>query len=148
MRKYLYYLVLVLAVAAVYAYKNPSVDFEKENPEGILFFKGSWEEAMAKAKKENKPIFLDIYATWCGPCKMLSKYTFSDKEVAAYYNQNFINVSLDGEKGTGAFLANQYRITGYPTLLFIKPNGQVKLKTTGYHNSKQFLKLGNQILSK
>jgi len=148
MKKYLSYIGILLVAGAIYAFNNPPVDFEKENPDGIQFFKGSWEEALAKSKKEQKPIFLDIYATWCGPCKKLAKYTFSDKEVAKYYNANFINLSLDGEKDLGGVLANQYGITGYPALLFINPNGQLIQQFSGYHNSNQFLKLGNQVLAK
>lgn len=148
MKKYLSYIGILLIVGAVYAFNNPPVNFEKENPNGIQFFKGSWGEVLAKSKKEQKPIFLDIYATWCGPCKKMVKYTFSDKEVAKYYNANFINLSLDGEKDLGLLLANKFQITGYPALLFINEEGEVIQQFSGYHNSNQFLKLGNQILAK
>ncbi|MBW6479654.1 MAG: thioredoxin family protein [Bacteroidales bacterium] len=44
---------------------------ENGKNEGMVFFTGTWDEALAQAKKENKLIFLDIYASWCAPCKML-----------------------------------------------------------------------------
>ena len=116
--------------------------------EGIAFFKGSWKDAVAKAKKENKPIFLDIYATWCGPCKLLHKNTFSDKAVAEFYNKSFINVTLDGELGDGEVLANKYRIQGYPALLFFNKDGNPVINTAGYSGPDDFLQLGYQAIQK
>ncbi len=148
MKNYIFYIGVLLIAGIVYLYNNPPVNFEKENPDGIQFFKGSWADALAKSKKEQKPIFLDIYATWCGPCKRLAKYTFSDPEVVKYYNANFINLSLDGEKGEGEVLVNQFRIPGYPSLIFVNSQGQVIEQFSGYHNSNQFLELGKHILGK
>ena len=119
-----------------------------ETPEtgsGIQFHNGTWNEALVLAKKENKLVFLDIYATWCGPCKKLKANTFSDKKVGDYFNATFINVELDGEKGEGAALAQKYGIRGYPTLLFINSDGEIVQGTAGYHNPDQFLTLGHSI---
>lgn len=135
------------SLITVYLFENPSVDFHKDPNGGIVFQKENWKEALAMAKKENKIIFLDIFATWCGPCKKLKKYTFSDKEVGAFFNQNFINVALDGEQNEGGILSSTYDISGYPTLLFIYPNGEVLLKSSGYLSSKELLNIGKQILS-
>jgi thiol:disulfide interchange protein len=46
----------------------------------------SWNEILAKAKTENKYIFIDCYTTWCGPCKYMSKNIFTQKEVGDYFN--------------------------------------------------------------
>lgn len=137
--------IAVILMMAVYAINNPKVDFKKDSINGVQFHKGSWDEALALAKKENKLIFLDIYATWCGPCKKLKKNTFTEKKVGQFYNANFINVSLDGEKGEGAILANKYRITAYPTLLFIDSTGKLILASGGYMNSEEFIKLGKSV---
>jgi len=136
----------VIIVAAVYGFNNPKVDFKADNKEGIQFHKGTWNEALALAKKENKLIFLDIYATWCGPCKKLKKDTFSNEEVGKFYNSNFINVDLDGEQTEGAMLVDQYHLTGYPSLLFVDATGKVVAQTGGYHNSDEFIALGKSIL--
>ncbi|MBI5858391.1 MAG: thioredoxin family protein [Sphingobacteriales bacterium] len=110
----------------------------------INFFKGTWSEALTKAKKENKPIFLDIYATWCGPCKLLKKQTFADKEVVKFFNTNFINVSLDGEKGDGEVLAQKYQIPGYPTLIILDNNENFLYTTAGFMPPKDFLEFGKE----
>ena len=146
MKNIIIYILAIVVIGAVYAFNNPSVDFKNESLNGIKFHKGTWEEALVKAKNEHKMIFLDIYATWCGPCKKLAKYSFSNQEVGKFYNQNFINVSLDGEKGEGAILANKYGISGYPTLMFINSNGEIVKGTTGYHKSNDLLLLGKAIM--
>ncbi|MCD6069062.1 MAG: thioredoxin-related protein [Bacteroidetes bacterium] len=57
----------------------------------------SFEEAVAKTKIEPRPIMIDIYTQWCGPCKMMSKHTFGDKNVASYLNKTFYCVKFDAE---------------------------------------------------
>lgn len=117
-----------------------------ETNEGISFHQGTWEEALQLAKKEGKPIFLDIYASWCGPCKKLKAKTFPDSEVGRFYNANFINVAFDGEKGEGIKLAEKYRVKGYPTLIFIGSDGEQIAQTAGFRNAKQLIDIGKQVI--
>ncbi len=128
--------------------QNPNVDFSKDHEEGIQFHKGSWNEALELAKKDNKIIFLDIYATWCGPCKRLKSNTFSIEAVGEFYNPNFINVAMDGEKGEGPELARKFGVRSYPTLLFIDSKEKLIAGTAGFHNPKEFLHLGQKVLKK
>lgn len=139
-------IVLALLTVVIFAFKNPKVKFNTHPEEGIKFYNGTWDEALQIAKKENKLIFLDIYATWCGPCKQLKKYSFSDAEVGKFYNHNFVNVTLDGEKGDGAKLAQKYGISGYPSLLFINGNGKIVGQTIGFHQPHQLLELGQKFI--
>ncbi len=140
-------LVIIAGIVILFmAFRYPNVDFANDPADGIQFHKGSWTEALNLAKKENKLIFLDIYATWCGPCKRLKSTTFSNIEVGEFYNQTFINVAMDGEKGEGPWLANKYNIKGYPSLLFIDSNGNIVAGTSGYHNVKNFLELGARVI--
>lgn len=119
--------------------------FESGQGKGIDFFKGSWEEALQKAKDENKHLFIDFYATWCGPCKQLKK-TFKDKEVGAYFNKNFINISIDGETKEGRELMYQYGLNSYPTLLIVDSNGNVKTKSTGFMKPYILINFGRRIV--
>jgi thiol:disulfide interchange protein len=130
-----------LAGLAINAFMNPKADFKNDKKEGIIFYRGSWKEALDAAKKENKLIFLDIYASWCGPCKRLKNNTFSNTRVGKYFNTTFINVSLDGETEEGELLANQYRVTGYPSLFFIDKDGNVITQEDGYHDPEELIKL-------
>jgi thiol:disulfide interchange protein len=109
---------------------------------GIEFFQGTWKEALDKSKLENKPIFLDIYASWCGPCKTLKRNTFSDEKVGSFFNEHFINVAVDGEQGDGLVLVSKYNIRGYPSLLMVDSVGQVLHSAMGYHSPKELIKFG------
>jgi thioredoxin-related protein len=103
-----------------------------------------WADLLAKAKTENKVIFMDAYTTWCGPCKMMTRNIFPDAEVGSFYNTNFVNVKMDMEKGEGIELARKYAVAAYPTLLFITPEGDVVHRVAGYHDVPGFLALGKQ----
>jgi len=115
--------------------------------DGINFFKGTWEEALGKAKTEGKLIFLDAYASWCGPCKMMAATTFKNKEVGKYFNTNFINFKMNMEKHKeGRRLSSKYRLTAYPTLYFIDANENIAHKFVGGKNSEQAIKMGQKVL--
>jgi thioredoxin 1 len=93
---------------------------------GIHFFEGSWKDALARAKLENKCIFFDAFASWCGPCKTMDAKVYTNAKVAAYFNKKFICVRMDMEKGEGPELAKKYTsIDGYPSLLFFASDGHV-----------------------
>lgn len=118
---------------------------ENPNVKGILFNTGTWKEVLAQAKKENKPVFLDISASWCGYCKKMKANVFTDTQVSNYFNSNFINVAVDGEKGEGVELASKYGVRGYPTFVFINPDGSLAKQTSGYQNSQDFLDFAKSI---
>lgn len=113
--------------------------------QGIVFQKGSWEEMIARAKQENKVLFVDFYTSWCGPCKMMEKEVFSNKKVGDYYNQNFICCQIDGEKGEGPALTKKYKITAFPTFLYLNGEGQVVYRFSGARNSKEFLEEAERV---
>lgn len=102
----------------------------------------TWTTVLEKAKKENKIIFLDAYATWCGPCKQMDAQIYTNSDVAEFYNANFINVKYDMEKGEGPMLAERYFVTAYPHLLFINPEGVILHKGVGFHEPADFVELG------
>ena len=119
---------------------------DKDNEKGITFFEGSWQEALVLARQENKLIFLDAYASWCGPCRMMKSRIFSTKQVGDFFNANFINVKMDMEKGEGVGLAQKYGVTAYPTLFFIDAAGNVKKYSVGYHNTDELIEFGKHVL--
>jgi len=113
--------------------------------EGIQFTEASWASVLKKAKAENKIIFLDAYASWCGPCKMLQKNVFTKKEVGDYFNKQFVNVKMDMEKGEGPMLTQRYPLDAYPTLFFIDGNGKIVKKVIGYQKPEELLSIGKSL---
>ncbi len=107
--------------------------------QGIEFEHGTFSEALAKAKAEKKMVFMDCYTTWCGPCKMLAKKVFTQKEVGDFFNANFVNVKMDMEKGEGVELAKKYNVKAYPTLLWLDGDGNIQHKSIGGGNAKMLV---------
>ena len=112
--------------------------------QGMKFEETNFSAILAKAKKENKLIFMDAYTTWCGPCKMMAKNVFPNEEVGNFYNENFINSKFDMEKGEGLEIAKKYDVKAFPTYLFIDGNGEVVYRGTGYYEKDAFIKIGKE----
>lgn len=106
---------------------------------GIVFTEGSWSQVLSEAKKQNKLIFIDIYTTWCGPCKVMSAKVFTDAKVGEKFNETFINFKIDAEKGEGIALARTYAITAYPTYLFVNGNAELVYRSIGAMSADKFL---------
>jgi thiol:disulfide interchange protein len=132
-------LILGLSIPAMVSSQNKD---EHSSEKGIHFFQGSWEEAIAEAKKQDKPIFLDVYATWCGPCKALKARTFPNEDVGKYFNEHFINVSLNGEKGDGIQVKKELNIHSYPSLFVLNSDGKPLVYTAGFMSPDDLIKLG------
>ena len=115
--------------------------------QGIEFFHGTWEEALEEARQEEKVIFIDAYATWCGPCKRMAREVFPNEKVGEYFNRHFINMKLDMEKEEGLTFRKAYPVSAFPTLYFIDGKGEVVEKVRGAQDVDSFLKLGEKVLS-
>lgn len=115
--------------------------------QGIEFNHGNWAEIKAQAKQENKLIFLDFYTVWCAPCKKMAMEVFPLPAAGAFYNQHFINVKVDAEKGEGITLAKIYGPSGYPTLIFTDADGKQLYRTTGAETAEELIKHGKIALN-
>ena len=104
-----------------------------------------FKDLIAKAKKENKLVFIDAYAAWCGPCKMMEKNIFTKKSVGDFYNKNFINARIDMEKGEGREVAQKFGVRSYPTYLFLNGEGELVSQNYGYMEEGVFLAMAQNI---
>lgn len=107
----------------------------KFEPEGTTL-----EQASAKAKAENKLIFLDCFTTWCGPCKKMAREVFPQDQVGAYMNPKFINLQIDMEGEYGAPLAKKLQITAYPTFVIFNADAQEIGRFLGSCAAEEFIK--------
>ncbi|WP_091422893.1 thioredoxin fold domain-containing protein [Formosa sp. Hel1_31_208] len=126
------------------------------------------EEALAAQKKKPKKIMMDVYTNWCGPCKLLDKNTFHNKDVVDYVNENYYAVKFNAEGNTvinykgnkfsnpnykeelknrrnsSHELSSYLKIRAYPTIVYMDEKGDVIQPIRGYMKPKQievYLKL-------
>lgn len=116
--------------------------------QGIEFFHGTWEEALMKAKAEDKIIFVDAFATWCGPCKRMASSTFPDPEVGKLFNQYFLSLKIDMEQGMGLEFRKKFPVNAYPTLFFIDYDEALIQQAVGAKSPADLIALGQSIIGK
>lgn len=104
-------------------------------PEGTTL-----EQASAKAKAENKLIFLDCFTSWCGPCKKMARDVFPQEQVGAYMNPRFVNIKIDMESEYGAPLAKKLQIQAFPTFVIFNADAKEIGRFLGGSAAEEFLK--------
>jgi hypothetical protein len=110
--------------------------------QGIKFEKPIWKNVLAKAKKDNKMIFVDCHTESCGWCRWMEKHSYSSDTVGAFFNKNFICVSFDVFVGDGMDIHKKYNVVGAPTLLIINQSGEMLLKHAGALSPNEFISFG------
>ncbi len=132
MKKIILALSLVSLIALVYACSRESIkkiNFVKTTDKTM-------EQMLAEAKIQRKILFVDVYTSWCGPCKWMDENTFKDARVTEKFNKKFLNYKVDGESFEGVNVGIIYRVDSYPTYLFINPDGRVLHRIEGMMSSE------------
>lgn len=120
MRKLIAFFLLTVLGTVVYA-----------QTEGVFFEELTYQEALMKAEKEKKYVFMDCYTSWCGPCKYMAEHVFTTKEAGDFFNPRFVSVKYDMEKGEGIELGKRFGVYAYPTFLILSPEGEVLYRIVG-----------------
>lgn len=115
--------------------------------QGIQFFKGTWGEAQGEAEKQEKLIFVDAFAEWCGPCKQMARNVFPNEEVGEFFNKHFVSMQIDMERGMGLEFAKRYPVRAYPTLFFINYKGEIVHTVVGAQSIDALLSIGKKVLN-
>ena len=115
------------------------ISYFSTNAQGIQWQTGSFESILNKAKTQKKLIYVDIYTTWCTPCKQMDAEVFTNTNVGKFFNDNFINYKIDGEKGEGKDLVDYFELESYPTSMFIDGDWNVIQKLEGFRPVEKLL---------
>ena len=105
-----------------------------------------WDQVTAKASEAGKPIFLDVYATWCGPCKYLEKNVYTNPDLGDYYNDKYINAKMDGETDFGAVFASEHQLQAYPTMFFLTADAGLITKIVGVREAGPLQEIGKTVV--
>ena len=104
-------------------------------------------QEFADLLKTNPGVFIIKFgAEWCGPCKKMAATSFQDPKLAEIYNDKFINLKIDAEKSEeGVEIANNYRVQGYPTLLYLNGDGRLVKSLSGFQTADKLISVANSI---
>jgi len=135
------------------------VSFSVHAQQGIRFEHNlNWAQVQREAKSENKYIFLDCFATWCGPCKLMEQQVYSNDTAGSFFNAHFISVKVqldDTPKddaqtqawhADAASIQQTYQVNALPTFLFFSPDGKLAGRGVGFQATGDFVKLAVQAL--
>jgi len=127
-------------------------NFENMKSLGIHFEEClSWKEIKEKAKVENKYIFIDVYASWCGPCKRMEQEVYPSETLGNYWNSKFVSVKVQMDStihdneyvrrwyDDAHSIEKEFRIDAYPSFLFFDPSGKLVFKDFGYKNASDLI---------
>lgn len=126
--------------------------------DGIHFEQMSnWQQVLVKAKAEKKNIFVDCYASWCGPCKWMDKEVYINDTLGDYMNSKFISIKVQMDEtdhdvdlikrwhDDAKMLEKQFRINAYPTFLFFSSDGKIQYKEVGSRDAQSFIRMTDSL---
>lgn len=125
-----------------------------QSEKGIRFIKPkNWAEVLTMAQAQHKSILVDVYTTWCGPCKMMDQQIYPDSALGVLVNKDFIaiKVQMDSTRNDDSYVTSWYadaehlkqsaKIEAFPTLLFYNSEGQLVFKSMGYKSAGALSKI-------
>jgi len=100
------------------------------------------------AKNEHKLVMVDVSLSHCPPCRYLAQNVYTNEKVANYINKNFVPVFYLADKDNIPLEVQNYFTGSTPTIMFIKPNGELYFRFIGARPPQMFLKILQDINEK
>lgn len=118
------FLLASLVVMPLYAAPSAEIQWQK-----------SYAGAMQQAKRTKKPVLVEFYAEWCGPCKAMAATTLKDDDVIKL-SRRFVPVRVDVDKAQD--LAGRFGVASIPYAVVVGPDGKLIRASRGYLDAKNF----------
>ncbi len=116
------------------------------NSNGIFTSSQTLTSILEEAQEEGKIVFVDMYTTWCAPCKVMDEEVYTHQSVHDLFKDKVISYKVDAEKANGPDLALIYNVQVYPTLLFLDDKGREIVRSDGALSTTGFLDLARLAL--
>jgi thioredoxin-related protein len=108
----------------------------------------SFNDGLVEAQRTGKKVMVDVYTDWCGWCKKMDKDTYENSAVAQYLSKNFVSIKLNaeadgkltyrGQRFSERELSAAFGVTGYPSILFLRSDGEPITVLPGYSDATRF----------
>jgi thioredoxin-related protein len=131
---------LAPAGAAVLSTANSAVARTTPNETGISWYKGDVDSAFGVAKAEKRPVFLYWGAVWCPPCNQV-KATIFNRQDFIERSRFFVPVYIDGDSPSAQRLGARFKVSGYPTMILLKPDGTEITRLPGEVEAEQYMRV-------
>jgi thioredoxin-related protein len=110
-----------------------------------------WDDGLQQAGAQKRPVVVDVYTNWCGWCRRMHKDVYDKPEIAEYLRKHYVTVRLnaeatdpasyEGKKTNSQGIAQRFRVSGYPTTVFLRSNGEHMANVPGYVAADKFMLL-------
>lgn len=104
----------------------------------VVYWRNSFESALEEARKEKRPLVLELYMEGCPHCQQLARETHTDQAVAAALNTRFIPVRQEGRSHMD--LVRKFNVPGAPTTIILSPDGTELHRFAGFLPPEPYLK--------
>lgn len=122
-------LMIALLFAGLAVTASAQVKFETKSTDAVR----------AMAEKSGKLVFIDLYASWCPPCRMMDKQVFSREDVGEFMQQHFVAAKYDTDKTTGKELMKRYGRGAIPLYLVFDTEGELLGRIQGAAAADEFI---------